>query len=59
MKNFFLKYEIFRKNHPPTRHLKYKVIDFTPSNKSITTNKLHSSNVERFPRQNKSPLSSY
>ena len=32
---FFLKFEIFFKKHPPTRHIKYKVIDFAPINKSI------------------------
>ena len=27
---FFLKFENFYENHPPTRHLKYKKIDFAP-----------------------------
>ena len=41
MKNFFfLKFEIFYGNHPPTRHIKYKKIDLAPFNKSIMANKL-------------------
>ena len=55
------KKEIFKKkiseNHPPTRHLKYKVINFAPSNKSTINNqlqimakKLPSTNLERFLR---------
>ena len=35
MKFFFLKFEIFYENHPPTRHIKYKVRDFAPFNKPI------------------------
>ena len=38
MKFFFLKFEIFNENHPPTRHIKYKKRDFVPSNKSIMAN---------------------
>ena len=34
-----------------TRHLKYKMIDFAPSNKSIMANKLPSINLERFLRR--------
>ena len=34
-------------NHPPTRHIKYKKIDFVPCNKSFVTNKLRSTNLER------------
>ena len=31
---FFLKFEVFfNENHPPTRHIKYKRIDFAPYNK--------------------------
>ena len=56
MKFFFLKFEFFDKNHPPTRHIKYKKIDFVPCNKSIMANKLRSTNLERFIRQIKSPL---
>ena len=37
---FFLRFEIFYENHPPTRHLKYKGINFAPCNKSIMANKL-------------------
>ena len=48
MKFFFLKFEIFHENHPPTRHIKYKTIDFAPCNKSIMENKLLSTNLERF-----------
>ena len=40
MKTFFPKFEIFKENHPPTRHIKYKKIDFVPCNKSIMANKL-------------------
>ena len=32
-------FEIFYENHPPTRHIKYKKIDFVPCNKSILANK--------------------
>ena len=56
MKIFFLKYEIFYENYPPTRHLKYKKRDFVPCNKSIMANKLRSTNLERFKRRIKSPL---
>ena len=45
---FFLLLEIFNENHPPTRHIKYKRIDFAPGNKSIMANKLLSTNLERF-----------
>ena len=40
MKFFFLNFEIFYENHPPTRHIKYKKIDFVPCNKSIMANTL-------------------
>ena len=56
MKFFFLKFEFFFENHPPTRHIKYKGIVFAPSNKSIRANKLRSTNLERFIRRIKSPL---
>ena len=56
MKFFFLKFEIFYENHPPTRHIKYKKIEFVPCNKSIMANKLRSTNLERFIRRIKSPL---
>ena len=56
MKFFFLKFEFFNENHPPTRHIKYKRIDFASCNKSIMAKKLLSTNLERFPRPIKSPL---
>ena len=56
MKTFFPKFEIFKENHPPTRHIKYKKIDFVPCNKSIMANKLRSTNLERFIRRIKSRL---
>ena len=55
MKLFFLKFEQFYENHPPT-HIKYKKIDFVPCNKSIMVNKLRSANLEQFIRRIKSPL---
>ena len=48
--------KFFNENHPPTRHIKYKKIDFVPCNKSIMTNKLRSTNLERFIRRIKSHL---
>ena len=58
MKKKFLNLEFLNldKNHPPTRHKKYKRIDFAPCNKPIMANKLLSTNLERFPRRIKSPL---
>ena len=56
MKFFFPKIEIFYENNLPTRHKKYKKIDFVPCNKSIMANKLRSTLLERFIRQIKSPL---
>ena len=53
---FFLKFEIFYKNHAPTRHIKYKKRDFVPCTKSIMANKFRSTNLERFIRRIKSPL---
>ena len=35
-----LKFDLFNENHPPTRHIKYKRIDFAPCNKSIMAKKL-------------------
>ena len=55
-KNLLKKFEIFRKNHPLTRHIKYKVIIFASSNTSIMANKLPSTNLEQFLRRIKSPL---
>ena len=43
---FFLKFETFDENHAPTRHRKYKRIDFVPCKKSIMANKLRSTNLE-------------
>ena len=56
MKKKILKFEIFYENHPPTRLIKYKRIDFAPCNKSIMANKLLSTNLERFLSRIKSPL---
>ena len=56
MKTFSLKFETFYENHPLTRHVKYKKIDFAPCNKSIMANKFRSTNLERFIRRIKSPL---
>ena len=42
--------------HPPARHIKYKVIDFAPINKSIMLYKLPWTNLERFLRRIKSRL---
>ena len=58
-KLFFLTFENFYENHPPTGHIKYKRIDFAPCNKLTMTNKLLSTNLERFLRRIKSPLSHY
>ena len=33
-KKKFLKFETFYEKHPSTRHIKYKMIDFAPYNKS-------------------------
>ena len=54
--NFFPKFEFLNKNHPPTRHLKYKRIEFAPCNKSIMANELLSTNLQRFLRGINSPL---
>ena len=56
MKKKFNELEIFYENHPPTRHIKYKRIDFAPCNKSIMAFKLFSTNLERFLRWINSPL---
>ena len=52
----FIFLTFFFKNHPPTRHIKYKKIEFVPCNKSIIANKLSSTNLERFIRRIKTPL---
>ena len=54
--NIFLKFETFCENHPPTRHLQIKVINFAPCKKSIVANKLCSTNLERFLRWIESPF---
>ena len=58
MKNeIFSSYEIFFcENHPPTRHIKFKMINFAASYKSIMAHKLRSTNLERFLIRIKSPL---
>ena len=56
MKKKILKSEIFYENHLPARHIKNKKIDFAPCNKSIMANKLLPTNLERFLRRIKSPL---
>ena len=56
MKFFCLNLIVFVKVTPPTRHIKYKRIDFATCNKSIMANKLPSNNLERFLRRIKSPL---
>ena len=35
MKFFFLKFEVLIENHHPTRHIKYKRIDFAASNNQL------------------------
>ena len=48
-KKFSRKFEIFlNKNHPPTRHIMYKRINFAPFNNPIMANKLLLTNLERF-----------
>ena len=57
MKKKFLKFEFFlNKNHPPTRHIKYKRIDFAPCNKPIMANRLLLTNLEQFLRWINYPL---
>ena len=53
---FFPKFEFFNENHHPTRHTKYKRIDFDPCNKPIMANKLLLTNLERFLRRINSSL---
>ena len=59
MKKKILKFEIFYENHPPTRHIKYKRIDFAPCNKPFMVNKFPLTNLERFLRRINSPLTRY
>ena len=51
----FLKFEFFMKPSP-TRHIKYKIINFAHCNKSMMASKLLSTNLERFLRRIKYPL---
>ena len=44
-KKFLLKLKFFVK-HPSTRHIKNKVINFAPNNKSIMAYRLPSTNLE-------------
>ena len=53
-KTFFL-FKIFCENQLP-RHIKYKVINFAPINKLVMSNKLSSTNLERFLRRIKFTL---
>ena len=46
-------------NHHPTRHIKYKVINFASSNKSVMANKLPSINLEGVLRRIKSTLTRF
>ena len=51
---FFFQFDIFCEIHPPTRHIKYKVIDFAHSNKSVTASMSPTTNLELFLRRIKS-----
>ena len=42
------KLRFFVRNHSPKRQIKYKVINFAPSNTLIMAIKLPSTNLERF-----------
>ena len=53
---FFFNLKFFNEIHHPTRHVRYKRIDFAPCNKSIMAFKLLATNLERFLRRIKSPL---
>ena len=52
----YLNIETLCQNHPPTRHVEYKMIDLAPINISIMANKLPSRNLVRVLIQIKSPL---
>ena len=54
-KNFLKNLRFFVKTSP-TRHMKYKVIDFAPINKSAMANNLLSTNLEQSIRRIKSRL---
>ena len=55
MKTKTTKFEIFCENHPPTRHIKNKKIDFAPCIKSIMAKNFLSTNLKRFLGLIKSP----
>ena len=38
--NFFFKFAVYCENHPPTRHIQYKMINFAHSNKTIMAKNL-------------------
>ena len=46
MKKKIQKFEFFHENNSPTRHIKYKRIDFAPCNESIMANQLLSTDLE-------------
>ena len=48
--------KFFLRKSSPTRHKNYKQIEFAPCNKSKMANKLLSTNLERFLRRIKFPL---
>ena len=50
---FFSKSEIFCKIRPHTSHIQNTVIDFAPNNKSIMSNKITSTILERILRRTK------
>ena len=56
MEQKFLKIDFFKEIIQTTRHKKYKRIVFALCNKSIMANKLLSTNLDRFIRRIKSPL---
>ena len=47
-KTFFFISDFLLKTRSSTRHIKYNVIDFAPSNKPIMANKLPSTNLQQF-----------
>ena len=56
IKKKILKFESFYENHHPTRHTKYKKIDFAPCNKQNMAHKFLLTNLERFLKRINSPL---
>ena len=53
---FFQNVNFLNEKHHPTRHTKYKRIDFNPCNKPIMANQLLLTNLEQFLRRINSPL---